>query len=104
MAVALNNENQEEKRMFRTEDLTLASLLHYEGYSPVEMVRDGDGCVWLFDFSYADGEDRNPAMEVIEDYSDGHAEVEPKEFVKSLALTRKKMYRFLGVPERRVRD
>lgn len=86
---------------FRTEDLTLAALLHYDGLSPVRMEKDNKGCVWVFDLSF---EDNGQTAELIEDYRDGHAEVEPKEFVKSLAMTRKKMYRFLDVSPVRVRD
>lgn len=94
-------ESTQQVRELRTTDLALATTLRLNGYEPLKMeINDDRHGVWVFK---GDG-----ALHALaEDYHDGCAEVEPKDFNVHLARTRSQLYKFLrrqGVePPRRPR-
>lgn len=74
----------------RTTDLALATTLRLGGYEPQRMeLNDDRNAVWVF---LGDG----GLHKLAEDYHDGQAEVEPKDFNQMLGRTRGQLYRFLN--------
>lgn len=77
------------ERELRTTDLALATTIRLGGWEPVRMeLNDDRNGVWVFS---GDGE----LHRLAEDYHDGCAEVEPKDYNAMLGKTRGQLYRFL---------
>lgn len=79
----------DQQRELRTQDLALATTLRLHGHEPIRMeVNDDRHGVWVF---CGDG----ALHQIAEDYHDGCAEVEPKDYNQVLGRTRGELYRFL---------
>lgn len=74
---------------FRTKELSLAALLNLRGHSHQRMERrDERTAIWVFD--------RNGSLtEVVEEFMEGTALVEPKAFALEMSSVRNEMYRYL---------
>ena len=80
---------------YRTDDLALVTFLRCRGYNHAEMVKDGRTCHWVFPVN-------GSLLELVDEYFADEAYVEPRDFMRKVALVRKEMYAFLGVQAHRV--
>ena len=75
---------------YQTRDLALAAYLYISGYEDFTCDREGDG-----DHNIVLCFDATPDMlELIRDYRDGMAEVEPREFARKYSLVRGRLLDF----------
>lgn len=77
----------------RTDDMTLATVLAIQGYSPSMTIKNGGGCVWVLPPDEVD----EYAEDVVNEYVSGAFRVEPRRFVREMKIVREDMYRFLGI-------
>lgn len=77
----------------RTDDMTLATVLAIQGYSPAMEPKDGGGCLWVIPPDEVD----EYAEDVVDEYVRGAFRVEPRKFIRELKIVREDMYRFLGI-------
>lgn len=81
---------------YRTDDMALATLLRGQGLA-YRLERLGyRKAVWIF--RYTDDETFD---NILDEYIDHSAKVEPRTFVQELAQVREELFAFLGEPERR---
>lgn len=89
------------EQLLRTTDLTLATYLIMEGFTPDGMqvvnqrqVRPGHPQgAWVFT-------ETQTLRDVVEEFNDGNAQVEPNAFQEKLNQTRREMFNFLGIGNR----
>lgn len=89
------------EQKFETEDLTFVAVLRVNGLTPSEKRKEGRGCRWVFL-----GPDSfiSQIMDLLRDYNDNCADVEPREFTIAMGTVRRDMYQFLGYQPPRVRS
>lgn len=76
--------------MFRTSDMALAAYLFVMGHRDFECARatsDGMKIDWCFPSS-------DDLRELVDDYRNAAAEVEPREFARAFGLVKSAMFRF----------
>jgi hypothetical protein len=74
-----------------TRDLALATTLRLHDHEPVglRMCDDGRNAEWIFKLD-------EHGQQLVRDYNDGMAEVEPKEYNLKLRATRERLFAFLN--------
>jgi hypothetical protein len=71
----------------QTDDLGLVSYLKMKGHTPTSVDWDGDVCRWTFGA---------PAVSDTTDFLEDRALVNPRDYTKSYASTKREMYRAQG--------
>lgn len=89
------------EKLLRTTDLTLATYLIMEGFTPdgMQVVGQQQAKVdhpqgaWVFT-------ETQTLRDLVEEFNDGNAMVEPNAFQEKLNETRRSMFQFLGIGRR----
>lgn len=85
----MSQDGQQPKRQYRCNDMALVAFLRVKGFKHRDLeLFDKGNVLWVFD-------EEEDLLGHIEDYSDGVAEVEPRDFTQSLGHVRKGLYGFL---------
>lgn len=87
------------ENLLRTTDLPLAAYLVVQGFTPDHLVRTDGGRPghpqggWVFK--------ETPALcDVVEEFNNGDALVEPQEFQRVLNSTRRDLFKYLGIGQK----
>jgi len=89
-----------EERILRTSDLTLASFLIVEGFTS-ELSEDGEEVKTDHPKGSWEFVETPTLFRTVQEFNNGEATVEPRAFHKAVNQTRKDMFEFLGIGQRR---
>lgn len=78
----------------KTNDMSLVTFLKLKGHAPQDIGWSGGTCFWVFRVS-------DSFLDLLDDFNEGKALVEPREYNKTFATTKKEFYDHPDRPSRR---
>ena len=78
----------------KTNDMSLVTFLKLKGHSPQDIAWSGGTCFWIFRVS-------DPLLDLMDNFNEGKALVEPREYNKVFSTTKKEFYDHPDRPSRR---